>query len=102
MGGWYAPRSRPGEGRWGVARQVVGRFAQRGPGERPPDDAAAIGRGEGHPMAYDSSPFSDREHGQNRESTPFPRWQRRLAEAEALLAWIPAEDERGPDADPDR
>lgn len=48
----------------------------------------------------DSSPFSDRDT--DGERTPFPRWQRRLAQAAALVAMAPAEDERRPDAEPDR
>jgi hypothetical protein len=50
---------------------------------------------------HDDSPFSDPDRRLQDEASPFPRWQRWLAEAQELLAWAPAEDPRHPGADPE-
>ena len=50
----------------------------------------------------DNSPFSDPDGRPDGDATPFPRWQRRLAEAQELLAWAPADDDRRSGADPER
>lgn len=46
------------------------------------------------PFSHDNAGFFDRERSTDPDDAPFPRWRRRLAEAEALLAAARSDDER--------
>ena len=51
-------------------------------------------------MASPHDPTPEPEHPD--EDDPFPRWKRRLAEAEELLSATSTVEERRPDAEPER